>query len=663
MESTEDMPSMEEIMAIRPHVEKKKRVGKSAQYYLARRMWINGRSKRVWQKYMGTAETIEMVYDEYENCTSMKFKSFEYGRTAALMKVAEELDFVEIVNKHTDKKEIDGLNVGEYMLLIIVSRADKPVSKNGIAEWFEGSFLSLIWSFPHQLNTNNFTNHMDYLTKNEHILRKIADDIGRMLVELGMKVTLVFIDTSNFFTYMKDGKKLAKKGKNKQKRNDKNQIGLVLATSDENIPVFHETYPGNDHDAKLFGEIFDKIVERLNTIQVPTDDDEKVVIVLDCGFNSEKNIVKVLIKAHIVGTLRSDQVPGLYLFNWDDVPGNDSEGLLKFLKDNIKPDWVENAEIKKSDDGKNITVTNGKNSLILKLDKKEEGVNLETDGRRYKYRLKKEDGKLNVYYSLYDIHPDNYDLLYTDKDKYGIKGYRIKRKLFGGNEFTVVMRYHPGSYKKQSMTYEKKKVKMLEDLEKIKQSVERVGKGRKKSIKNALIDASKIVRNYEGAFKYDGYEKDGKPVFEYRIDEYGEKELCKKFGKKAIFTDKHEWDSEKIVKTYNRKDFVEKDFKWLKDVILIPVKPIWLQKDKRIRVHTYLCVMGLVFYRYMMWKLKKQNETLSDTRVIEKLEKIRVMLAKRDDEPVTLKYEEMDRDQMRLFTTLGLGDILKDANL
>ena len=55
---------------------------------------------------------------------------------------------------------------------------------------------------------------MDYLTKNEDILRKIADDIGRMLVELGMRVTLVFIDTTNFFTYMKDGKKLAKKGKN-----------------------------------------------------------------------------------------------------------------------------------------------------------------------------------------------------------------------------------------------------------------------------------------------------------------------------------------------------------------------------------------------------------------------------------------------------------------
>ena len=53
------------------------------------------------------------------------------------MKIAEDLDFVEIVNKHTSKKKIEGLTVGEYMLLVIISRADKPISKNGIADWFE----------------------------------------------------------------------------------------------------------------------------------------------------------------------------------------------------------------------------------------------------------------------------------------------------------------------------------------------------------------------------------------------------------------------------------------------------------------------------------------------------------------------------------------------
>ena len=54
-----------------------------------------------------------------------------------------------------------------------------------------------------------------------------------------------------------------------------------------------------------------------------------------------------------------------YLFSWDEVPGNDSRRLLKYLENNLNIDWAKNAEIEKSDDGKAITVTNGKNSLIF----------------------------------------------------------------------------------------------------------------------------------------------------------------------------------------------------------------------------------------------------------------------------------------------------------
>ncbi len=557
-----------EIMAIKPYIEICKKKGRVSQYILVRKKRIDGKVKRVWSKYLGTAKTIEKFYNDCEEHISLKFKSFEYGRTAALMKIAKELNFVEIVNKHTTKKKMNGLTVGEYMLLIILSRADNPVSKNGIAEWFDESFMSLIWSFQHKLNTKNFTNHMDYLT--DEAMRKIEDDIGSKIVEGGVKPTKLFIDMSNIFTYIENGGKLPKKGRGKEKRYDKNIIGVGIATSNENIPVLHESYPGNKHDSQVFSEIFMKIVDRLNKINVPC---KGIVAVWDKGCNSEENIEMVKNSdMNIVGALRKDQVP-----------------------------------------------------------------------------------------ELYNVPLEKYDYLYTNKKKYEVKGYRTKKMVFG-QEFTIVMSYNGGSYKKQSETYEKRKVEIIKELEKIKQSVERDGRGKKKGIKNALIGASKVVRNYESAFKYECYVKDNKQVFEYSVDADGEKEMRATFGKNPIFTDKHDWDSEKIVKTYTQKDFVEKDFMWLKNTLLIPIKPIYLRDDDHIKVHIFLCVMGLIFYRYLMWKLKKQNETLSDTTVIGKLEKIRAMLAKRDDEPVTIKYEEMDLSQMRLFNTLGLGDVLKDVN-
>jgi RHS repeat-associated protein len=89
---------------------------------------------------------------------------------------------------------------------------------------------------------------------------------------------------------------------------------------------------------------------------------------------------------------------GVYLFSWDDVPGDDSWQLINHLEKDLKIDWVENAEIKKSDDGKTITVTNGEKTLKFKLNEEENKVILEiSGGKTHEYILKKENGKLNTY--------------------------------------------------------------------------------------------------------------------------------------------------------------------------------------------------------------------------------------------------------------------------
>ncbi len=127
-----------DLRAIRPYLEKK--IVKGITYYqLVKKARIDGKVKRVWSKYLGTAENIEKVYNRVENKTSIQIKSFEYGRTAALMKIAEELNFIEIINRHTIKKKMDGLSVGEYLLLLILGRANGPVSKNKTSEWFKDS--------------------------------------------------------------------------------------------------------------------------------------------------------------------------------------------------------------------------------------------------------------------------------------------------------------------------------------------------------------------------------------------------------------------------------------------------------------------------------------------------------------------------------------------
>ncbi len=84
------------------------------------------------------------------------------------------------------------------------------------------------------------------------------------------------------------------------------------------------------------------------------------------------------------------------MFSWDDVPENNAE-LLKFLKDNLKINGIENATINKSDNNETINVAKENNSITFRQNKTEKKVTLEiTDGRTYEYILK-EENKLNIY--------------------------------------------------------------------------------------------------------------------------------------------------------------------------------------------------------------------------------------------------------------------------
>ena len=300
----------------------------------------------------------------------------------------------------------------ESTVLLILGRANGLISKNKTSEWFKDSFLDIIWSFPHQLNTNNFTNHMDYIT--DEAMNKIEEDIGKFLINQGLKPSMLFFDTTNFYTYIENGENIPQKGKSKEHRSDKNLIGLGLAVSEENIPLLHESYPGNSPDVKIFKMIFEKLVERLDALNVPTGD---IVLVFDKGCNSKTNIDTVLSKMHIVGSIKKNQAE-----------------------------------------------------------------------------------------ELFSVPLENYEPLYTNRKKHQIKGYRIKKTVFG-TEFTVVASYNPGSFKKQSETYKKDKIIILEKLEEIKQSVERIGRGKKKDLRSrgriAIMSARWLLKftNFATSFK------------------------------------------------------------------------------------------------------------------------------------------------------------------
>ncbi len=75
-----------------------------AYWYLRETQWKNGKSRVIWQKYLGTVEKIKEVFENTEKTSSVKVSSFEYGKTATLMKICKELEFCECVNQNVTKK-------------------------------------------------------------------------------------------------------------------------------------------------------------------------------------------------------------------------------------------------------------------------------------------------------------------------------------------------------------------------------------------------------------------------------------------------------------------------------------------------------------------------------------------------------------------------------
>jgi len=547
---------------------RKKLVNGKPYWYIVESARVDGKVKTIFQVYLGSAEKILEMKKQCESLPYLKLKSFEYGKLAALLHVNEELGFIDIVNRHTDKKLIDGLSVGEYLLLDVIGKSHGILSENGIEDWFKKSPLAFMWKFPHKLSCQNFLNQMSYI--NLGTMKKIEDDLCRVLVEKGLTPSIMFVDESNWFTYAAnhdDKSELLHKGYNKRHRNDKNQICVSLAVNEDNIPFIHETHPGNVPDSKEFSGIVDKIINRLTELNICSED---LVLVFDKGNNSKDNIEKVTSKMSFVGAAKANQ----------------AEELL-------------------------------------------------------------------------DVPLSKYEYLYKNMKSHEIFGYRTKHQFYG-SEFTTVVTYNEGTYKLQKSTYEANKSKIIDQLADLKRRLDsNKGKARCRSSVESEVTGI-ILEKYRSVIKYeiiDVQEGQKKPQLRFWVDEENEKKCEKKFGKNILFTDKQKWHTKKIVKTYNSKNLVEDDFKLLNDHLLVPVGPVYHHKDENIRVHVFLAMIGLLFYRYLAWETKIYG--LSMKKLIEKLSEIKIAaVQERESKKSKIIVEEMDTKQASLFSFLNMEKYL-----
>jgi len=285
-------------------------------YYLAESARVNGKPRIISRKYLGSAEKVANMVTKGIRLPKAEFSTvLDLGAVLALFDVAERLKIRQIIERHVLKRE-QGLPVSDTILLAAINRAVMPKSKNSFYDWYEKTVLHNCFKEADKssLSSQGFWNNMSQL--DQRTIRAIEDDITKAVVnKYKVSTECLLFDNTNFFTYIDTNNPatLAQRGHSKEKRSDLKIIGLSLMVSpDSNVPLFHETYPGNRNDAKQFSEIIVKLKERYKKLGIG---DCIATLVFDRGNNSEDNIEDILkdtpLSFHFVGGLKINQCPEL----------------------------------------------------------------------------------------------------------------------------------------------------------------------------------------------------------------------------------------------------------------------------------------------------------------------------------------------------------------
>ena len=141
----------------------------------------------------------------------------------------------------------------------------------------------------------------------------------------------------------------------------------------------------------------------------------------------------------------------------------------------------------------------------------------------------------------------------------------------------------------------------------------------------------------------------------WKIDDTAREDYLKDLGKSLIFSNRNEWSTLEIVKTYRAQIDVERQFKELNKRDRISVMPMYVWTDPMIRVHLFISVLALLLSNLLYRKVQLGGIVHSKDVCFEALEDIKeIQLCYDDKGPPEVLLTRMSGLQRELFNTLDL---------
>lgn len=299
-----------------------KKVNGHTYYYYSKWAWKDGRCRRVWQRYLGTAEKIARMV-EGGGPAPKYAEVFEWGLPNALWVQCMAAGVVERIDRHCPKRG-QGLSTGQYLAIAAINRAMCPKSKRAMWEWFSQTVL--MRHLPQASRTNlasqRFWDHMDRI--NGQAAQEIWKDILKgTIARENLDLGSISYDGTNFYTFIDTFNTrchMARHGKNKQGRNNLRQISYALfCCADGQVPLFYDVYEGNRNDAKQFPIMLERFATFFREVAGDNVPVPETTLVFDKGNNSVENFQLLdSLPMRFVGSVKLDQHKDLMDVSNDD---------------------------------------------------------------------------------------------------------------------------------------------------------------------------------------------------------------------------------------------------------------------------------------------------------------------------------------------------------
>lgn len=272
-----------------------KKISGRIYYYCSEWAWVDGKCRRVWQKYLGKLENIIKAV-EGDGPAPLYAEVFQWGLPVALWKECCLAEVVETTDKLCPKRD-QGMSTGEYLAIAAVNRAICPNSKRSMWDWFSQTVL--LRHIPDvskvAFTSQRFWDHMDRINADTAPL--IWNNIVKGVVKReNIDLSFVSYDGTNFYTFINTfntRSEIARRGKNKQGRDKLRQISYALfCCANSHMPLFYDVYEGNRNDAKQFPlmlQRFHSFFNELCSYPATKRYESDMTLIFDKGNNSAKN--------------------------------------------------------------------------------------------------------------------------------------------------------------------------------------------------------------------------------------------------------------------------------------------------------------------------------------------------------------------------------------